>query len=137
MKLIAHHEVSHWVARELATLPPTAAIGFGIMEDGKILAAMSCHTYTEGRNIYVDTVILDRKAALPLFRAVGRYVFNQLALPRLTVQTESDNLEAIKLHQKLGCELEGTLKQAGKSGNDILISALWSTNPRWLRFNRK
>jgi len=106
----------------------------GVEWDGGLVAGALFREYTK-HNLWVDLRIDDPAASKLLFRLIGNYVVKQLGLSRLTLSTESSNLAAVRLHEKLGAILEGKLLGAGSSGDDILISRLTPECSLWRRLD--
>lgn len=66
-----------------------------------------------------------------------RYAFVQLRCSRLTIAAVSDNLQSLKLFERLGAISEGRLVGANPDGNDILISRLTPDSYIWRKLNGK
>lgn len=116
---------------------PGASTGLAIAStEGKLLAGAAFTDYN-GRNVSVHLVVDDKRAALPLFELIGAYVFEQLGCARLTLIADTANIDAVRLHEKLGAVREGLLVGAGQSGNDILVSRLTSECDLWRRLKRR
>jgi hypothetical protein len=105
-------------------------------EEGEPLAGVA-FTDCNGRNISGHIYIKDRRATILLLTLVGGYIFDQLKCSRLTLIAEESNLEAVKLHEKLGAVREGRLVGAGRRGDDILISRLTPDARIWRKLRER
>lgn len=127
--LLAHWVYSRTGGQYIHGMGETLA---AVDPDGTVFAG-AVFTQFNGVNIFVDLAIEDRRAALPLFSAIGHYAFEQLGCKRLTFVTDSANIPAQRLHKKLGADFEARLVGAASNGNDILISRLTSDSRIWRR----
>lgn len=130
--------ITKWVMdRACGTWTPGVASGFAVVdEEGNILAGMA-FTDFNGRNVSAHLAIENKGAARLLFTLAGAYAFEQLGCQRLTLVAESSNLDAVKLHEKLGAVREGCLVGAGRSGDDILISRLTPDCSFWRKLSER
>ena len=105
----------------------------GWERDGVIVAGTSCENYN-GNNMFGHQRI-DSPPAREYWFAVADYIFRQCGVKRFTATVESDNKKAIRLNQKIGFEIEATLKDAGRNG-DLLVMVLWKENCRMLTWHK-
>ena len=106
----------------------------GLVDENEPVGGAVFDDYT-GTNIFVHAALLRPTACRALMRAVGLYAFGQLNCSRLTLAAESTNLPAVELLKRLGAVLEGTLKGASRSGDDILLSRLERDCAIWRRIS--
>jgi RimJ/RimL family protein N-acetyltransferase len=130
--------ITRWVLeRSGGRWVPGVATGLAIADaEGRFLAG-AAFTDFNGRNVSVHLVVDDKRAALSLFELIGAYAFEQLGCQRLTLIAETSNINAVRLHQKLGAIHEGTLVGAGKCGDNILVSRLTPESEIWRRLKRR
>lgn len=103
--------------------PPTGAVAVGWLDGPNLVGGLVFHTYTPGRNLFVD-LALSQSRFPPAFLRFGlRYPFEQLRVPRLTFSIDSANLRSRRLVERLGAVQEATLSCAARHG-DLLFYAL-------------
>lgn len=127
-----------WIAERTGGAPmrSTAASAIGLHDGNNVVAAAMFHDWS-GPNVFVHLAIDDPRATRKLFRLIGQYAFGQLGVKRLTLIAESSNVQAVKLHEKLGAVHEGTLAGAGRNEDDILISRLTPDCKVWRKLDGK
>jgi len=116
----------------LVSVPSHTAYIGRIGRDGKILAGIAFHDYIAGRVASVTLACEEYGLGKELLRFGFRYAFRQLGVRRLTSTIDSGNSKSLHLTQRLGFEVEATLKGAGKTG-DLICLALWKDNCRFIK----
>jgi hypothetical protein len=131
-------EVAPWVERQVGVdglAGQCTAIGLS-RGDGEFCGA-ACFTQFNGVNVQVHLAIEDTWCTSLLLTLIGRYVFEQLALRRLTILVERSNLRAVRLYQRLGAIPEGCMVGAARGGDDILIFRVMHDCIYWRRSNEQ
>lgn len=130
-------EVAPWVEQRVGMEGLVGnCTAIGLSRDGELCGA-ACFTCCNGVNIYVHMAITDTWCTSLLLTLIGRYVFEQLGLRRLTIFVERSNLRAVQFHQRLGAIPEGCLVGAASGGDDILIFRVMHDCIYWRRSNGK
>jgi hypothetical protein len=128
-------DIANWVAAQLGNEAPLVDAAIGYQVDGVLRAGVYFDTMTRN-NIFAH--IASEAPMLPrsLLTAVGKYVYKQLALERMTFAVPEDNARARSLVLALGSHLEARLRRA--CGDcDLLLYALWrDATPAVLLTNR-
>ena len=100
-------EVAPWVEERVGV---DGLVGhctaIGLSRAGAFCGA-ACFTQFNGVNVQVHLAIQDPWCTSLLLTLIGRYVFDQLALRRLTIIVERSNVRAVRLYQRLGAVPEG------------------------------
>ncbi len=116
-------EIAQWVALQvhgsIEPVPGTRAVGWE--ESGEIIAGVAAHTFTPGRNMFVDIALSRGRFPRPLLSFCFHYAFGQLSLPRLTFSVDSANHKSMTLCQRLGAVREATLSCAAREGDLVLF----------------
>ena len=89
-----------WVQERIGNADATGTT-IGVARGPNIVAGAIFHDYN-GTNIFIHLAIVDPFATRFFLKLIGRYCFNQLDCKRLTLCTVSSNVQAVKLHEKLG-----------------------------------
>lgn len=115
--------VSAWMDEKLGQPPGTVQTAIGYERGGELVAGVAFDNLTDN-NIFAHIVSKSPLLPAALLIAVGRYVFKQLGLDRMTFMVAESNDRCVGLIKKLGAKFEGRLARATKAG-DMLIFALW------------
>lgn len=103
----------------------------GLESDGKIVAGVVYSDFN-GKSIIAGIAGEGRHFLTPEFLwFMFYYPFKQAGAERITACVETDNLQSQRFVEKLGFELEFTMKRAGKFG-DLLIYRMFRENCRYL-----
>jgi RimJ/RimL family protein N-acetyltransferase len=104
------------------------AVSIGVVSDGKIIAGAVFYNY---RNVDIELALAADSPKWATRNNINRmlhYPFFQLNCKRITTLQNPDNLRCIKSSEGLGFVYEGTLREAGNGGSDILIYGLTKTD---------
>lgn len=123
-------EVVRWVFEKTGGDVTQVHQAIGQVRDGKLIAAVAYEGYN-GQNIYVHQRI-EEAPSRTYWWMVTDYPFNQLGCTRMTGHVEADNIKARSLDERIGFELEGCMKRAGRQGQDVLVYVLWKEKCRFL-----
>jgi hypothetical protein len=90
------------------------SIALGIMDGNKIIGGAIFHSYREGLDIEAVVAMKDpSKVTKGMARRILAYPFEELKLPRMTLQVEESNTRAIKVAEGYGAKLEGKKRGSG------------------------
>lgn len=130
--------LNEWVAyHDGGRAWPTSYRALGVARGHTITAAVVLYDFTPW-NCMVNIAVTDPASFRRLLKLALHYVFEQLALTRLTFAVSSDNIRSIKLVTALGAVHEATLREAGKSKEDLHIYALRPEScPIWRKLRGK
>ena len=64
---------------------------------------------------------------------VFNYPFNELCLDRVTVPVLSGNTPSLRMVEAIGFTYEGTLRKAGRNGQDIKLYGMLKDECHWLK----
>ena len=131
-RIIIGQPVVEWV-QERALCLGCNPIGFGLEEDGRIIAGVVFNDYN-GANIsmHVASDGSKRWMTRQFIWMVFDYAFNQAKVKRITGLVGEGNTEAQLFDEHIGFKLETTLSDAHPSG-DLLIYVLRREDCRWLK----
>jgi RimJ/RimL family protein N-acetyltransferase len=142
-------EVAVWVNERLGGgLVPTLYRAFGVLAEGitelpepgtlpgKLIAGAYFWGYTnEGgySDIWVSVAVDDIASARPsVFRKILAFPFAQCGVRRISAEIDTFNTRAIEQAQKLGFKIEGTKRQMGPGGRDVVLLGLLADEcPFW------
>lgn len=126
--------VADWVGTRISGIPrwgDCAAIG--LAEDDRLIAGVVYSRYFPG--VMIDMSVAaepgSRWVSRSFLRDVFRYPFVQLGLGRVQACIAADNAPSLRLCAGLGFQHEGTLRQAGEGGRDVLVFGLLRGECRW------
>lgn len=126
--IVQGESVARWVMQTIGSYTEGMA-GIGWQIDGEIVAGIAYENYNHN-NLFGHQRI-DKNPPKSFWIANARYIFNDLGCKRFTATVESTNLKAIKLNHHIGFETEAILKDAGRTG-DLVVMVLWKNNCRFL-----
>lgn len=128
--IVVGQGVVDWVAQRALGFFGSDSRAIGLSKNGKIVAGV---VYTEynGKNVFVHQAIEGRITRQYLW-TICDYPFNQLKVDRITGMIPEGNSKARTAAEKIGFELETTLRGAHPSG-DLLVYVMRKKNCRWLR----
>ncbi len=125
-------EVAEWVMTKSGGNAHQHMSAIGWVRDKKLVAGVAFENWT-GTNLTVHQRH-DAPCTKSFWKAVADYCFVKSGCRRITGPVGSTNEKAIRLNKKIGFEVEATLKEAGKDGEDILLMVLWKQNCRFLNW---
>ena len=121
--------VGEWVAEQM---PDGASwhnyYAMGAETKGNIVSGIVFESIN-GHNANVHIAVSKpTKLFLELLDDAFIYAFQDCKLQRLTGLVEADNTKALHLDIHIGFRIEAIMKNAGSSGQDMLILVLWPEN---------
>ena len=136
MSLVIGDKVVQWVAQKTNEYGNFgAAQGIGWEKEGRLVAGV---VYAEWNGVNVVCHIASDGSKRWLIReylwTIFDYPFNQLRVKRITVCVGEGNRPSRRFVQRLGFELEATLRLAHPTG-DLLVYRMFRENCRWLNEN--
>ena len=136
--IITGDDVTKWVTdRSEGTFVPGLNPGIGITHNGTIVGAVAYDGYNGANiNIHVASDGSKRWINREFLWYVFYYPFVQLGCKRVTGVVPSYNQAAIQFDEKVGFELEATLRDAHPKG-DLLIYKITPDKCRWLAWKGK
>lgn len=135
--IITGDEVTKWITEKSeGTFVPGLNPAIGIVNNGKIVGGVAYDGYNGANiNIHVASDGSKRWINREFLWFVFYYPFVQLGCKRVTGVVPSYNKAAIQFDEKVGFELETTLKDAHPQG-DLLIYKMTPDKCRWLAWRK-
>jgi len=133
--LVQGEPVVRWVVEQAGTSYCERSTGIGMLKDGMLVAGMAYERYS-GPNVNVHIAIAGR-VTREFWHAVSKYPFEELGCVRVTAIVLASNKRIRNLMVNIGFELEGTMKNAGQDGGDLLMYVLWRDKCRMLDWKPK
>jgi RimJ/RimL family protein N-acetyltransferase len=132
-RIVIGRPVVDWTAAQMGQhVVFGAAVGFGIEQDGEIIAGVVFDDYN-GVNINMHVASSKpRWMTRELLWMVFDYAFNQAKVNRITGLVGEGNTAAREFDEHIGFTLETTLKAAHPSG-DLLIYRMFRDECKWLK----
>ena len=109
-----------------------AAVGLGVVKDGRLLGGVVFDQYTERNIVMSGAFDSPRWCSRSTLRRLFRYPFVQLGLRRMTTITTADNHRALRLDTWLGFQYEGTLRKFFPNDVDGVVLGMLREECRWL-----
>lgn len=130
--------INEWVAvRGGGYAPAGKCTALGWVSDNQLVGGLVFYD-SNGQHCMVNIALDHGLFPLPLLKTGLEYVFKQLQLKRLTFLISEGNMPSINLVTRLGATLEATLREADKTGGNLLIYALFPSDCKiWSRLNGK
>jgi RimJ/RimL family protein N-acetyltransferase len=115
--IVTDERVAAFIGRELGfgVYPPWTAMG--IERDGEIIGGVLFNCFENNRD--VQATVAGKGFGKDFLTAVGDYIFSQLGYARITVKTEQTSV--VRLAERLGGKIEGTLRSHFGEGRDGII----------------
>lgn len=131
-KVVIGQPVVEW-ASEICHCSTHEAIGFGVEEDGKLIAGVVFNEYNGANiNMHVASDGSKRWMTKQLLWMVFDYAFNQAKVKRITGLVASNNIAARKFDEHIGFVHETTLVGAHPEG-DLIVYRMFKSDCRWLK----
>ena len=109
------------------------AVGFGIEDDGKLVAAVVFNDYNKAAIcMHVVSDGSKRWMTKTLLWMVFDYAFNQLKVQRITGLVGEKNWDARKFDEHIGFTQETTLERAHPDGR-LMVYRMFREDCRWIR----
>ena len=108
---------------------PSNFTAIGLEQDGKIIAGVVYADYN-GSNI-TASIAVDGRLTPEFIWFMFYYPFMQAGAKRITACVETNNYKSQRFVEKLGFELEFSMKRAGRFG-DLLIYRMFHDNCKYL-----
>jgi len=128
--------IGKWVASRMGTKWWCQHAAIGFERDGELVAGIVYDNFN-GKNIFAHIAAVPNKRWLTkeFLCYMCYYPFNQLKVERVTGLIPSNNKASIKFVEKLGAELETTLKDAHPKG-DLLVYRMNKKDCKYLGVSR-
>lgn len=126
-------EMIAWAAAKLNGRYREDAQAIGVEHNGELLAVAVFDTFSV-RDCHLSVVSADSGRfwmTTAFARAVCTYAFHTAQRPRVTCHIPEENLAALRFAARLGARHEGTLREAGPNGSDILVFGMLRRDCRW------
>lgn len=132
-QIVIGQSVVEWVAKRTGEYGNYgAAVGFGIEENGQLIAGVVFNEYNGANmNMHVASDGSKQWMTRKLLWMVFDYAFNQAKVKRLTGLVGEGNVEAQLFDEHIGFRLETTLTDAHPTG-DMLVYVMRREDCRWL-----
>ena len=136
-RIVIGPEVVSWVAARTGEHGNYgAAVGFGIEQDGALIAGVVFNEWNGVNiNMHVASDGTRRWMTKELLWMVFDYAFNQAKVKRITGLVGEGNAVARAFDEHIGFRLETTLKSAHPTG-DLLVYAMFREDCRWLNIRK-
>ena len=118
--IVTDERVARFVGERCGTIihPPFTAMG--ILENGEVIAGVVFNGFTRHD---IEVTVAGGPFSRGFIRAVGRYVFEQCGVLRISITTEQQNV--IDIAQRLGAQTEGRKRNHfGKDRDGIVLGIL-------------
>jgi len=124
--------IGKWVSKRTGTKWWCQHAAIGFEKDGALVAGIVYDNFN-GKNIFAHIAAVPNKRWLTkaFLRYMCHYPFNELKVNRVTGMIPSTNKASIRFVEKLGAELETTLKDAHPKG-DLLVYRMIKKNCKYL-----
>jgi len=126
VKIVDDDRVARFVGERVGSVifPPFTAMG--IERDGEIVAGavFNCFTKTD-----VQVTIAGHGWTRGFLVEVGKYVFGALGCIRITVETEQ--VEVVRIAERLGGQIEGMKRNQFGPGRDAFIVGILAADYRY------
>lgn len=126
-------EMIAWAAAQLGGAYHTDARAIGVEHDGQLRAVAVFDHFTT-RDCHVSVVAQPGTMWLTqgFAQAVAAYVFITCRKPRCTSMIPEWHTDALRLAAQLGAKHEGTQREGGPDGSDVLMYGLLRRDCRWV-----
>jgi len=114
--IVTDERAARFVAQQLGFSPCPPYSVMGIERDGAIIGAVLFNQF-EGASVHVSAA--GKGWTLPFMRALGEYVYRQLACERMTLTTEYEDVA--RYAERLGGKREGVLRSHFGKGRDAIV----------------
>ena len=131
--VVVDKTIASWVMDGIGTSNDNMT-AIGDVKDGVLIAAFCFENWNEN-NLWGHSRI-DASPRKQFWIANANYIFNQCGVKRFSATVEATNKKAIDLNHHIGFKTEAILKDAGKTG-DLLVMVLWKENCRFLKWGKK
>lgn len=123
--------VGSWVADQVGQRSTWGSFyAMGAEVNGELVSGVVFNNFNESNATAHIACSKPNKLFLELLDHSALYAFKHCGLKRLTGLVEADNEKALKLDQHIGFEIEGVMRQAGSTGQDVIVLVLWPHNFR-------
>lgn len=125
--------VGPWVCEGLGyAWKPFRNSGIGKMVGGVLVAGVLYEDFN-GANVFCHIRGSGRWACPAFLGLIFDYPFKQIKAKRITVTVDDDNVNSIRLVEKMGFALESRMKQANPRGGDVLVYRMFKDDCKYLR----
>jgi RimJ/RimL family protein N-acetyltransferase len=131
-RIVRDQRVVDFVAERIGGRPEKC-MAVGLERDGLIVAG-ALYERCNGHNVFFHGAGdgTRRWATREFIRALVRFPFVELNVPRMTAVVAASNLAARAFDEKLGFVEEGRLAGAAHDGSDSIYMTLWRHSCPWL-----
>lgn len=125
-------EMVAWAAAQLRGRYREDAQAIGVEHNGQLRAVAVIDTFSV-RDCHLSVVSVPGPfwMSTSFARAVCAFIFLTASKPRCTCQIPDGNTAALVFAGRLGARHEGTLREAGPNGTDVLIYGMLKRDCRW------
>lgn len=109
MGCLARIVFDHTAAEQIFGYPLAGITFSNISSDGQWLGSVVVHNYRPGCTAELGIATSKVGLSRPLIRAVFDYVFNQLALPRISIVVRATDASQLDIVKRIGFEQEAIL----------------------------
>lgn len=127
--------VIDWMLDKMGGRFSQDAIGFGLVENGAIIAAAAFDVYRPCSNSIECAMAFDKPVTRRFLRECACFVYQNLGVNRAQAVINLSNLKSINTTLRLGFTIEGLLRQGGTNGEDAVIMGLLRDECRWIHHN--
>jgi len=124
--------ICNWICEKAGGAYTNLCTAIGIEIDGELKVAVMYENFTGGNICMVWRVDDPKCLSKKFYWMAFDYPFNQLDVHRVTGIVRTDNEKAIKINNKLGFEVEFTLKRFLKD-SDALVFVMFKENCRFIK----
>ena len=130
--VVVDKAIASWVMDGIGTSNDSMT-AIGDVKDGVLIAGFAFENWNSN-NLWGHSRI-DASPGKQFWIETADYIFNQCGVKRFSATVEASNKEAIKLNLHIGFEIDAVLKDAGKTG-DLLVMVLWRDKCRFLKWGK-
>ena len=129
MRLIGldrEEEAEEWARKRLGLdSAPSFFRAISAVDDNNEFVCVVVMTNFSGSNVDLNIAMeckkMRPKATLQMFNHVFKFIFEQLHITRVTALTNDKNEKAQNIIERFGFKLEGIMRKAAVSGNNLMI----------------
>lgn len=109
----------------LPVLSPTYAACAGIIHRGELVGGVLYHGHVPGVDVAVCVAVTTPAAAkLQMMREALAIAWDNLGVPRITLETARHNKAARRLAERIGFKVEGVRRRAFDGTRDLIVYGL-------------
>lgn len=108
------------------------AVGFGLMEDGALVAGVAFDVYRPASKSIEGSIVFEGPISRRFIKECFFYAFVNLGCNRVQAAVNVSNQRAIEVDLRLGFVIEGVMRDGGTDGGDALLLAMTRNECKWL-----